>query len=150
MKADLGRDGFRPPLGAVNVRPVQQGLETEGLAVVCVCMQFLGSTRCNGSGCGSCCLNGKGWWAVKADSGSFAEQLQRPRDSESVLRLHDDVRSHDGDTAGPSQETLQGGVGQETVEGESYVCMCCCMCVCVRQQVKNKPRCVQCEDHVTW
>ena len=31
MKANLGRDCLRPPLGAVNVRAVQQGLETEGL-----------------------------------------------------------------------------------------------------------------------
>lgn len=53
----------------------QQGLETEGLAVVFVCMQLMGSTECNGFGCGSCLLNGKGWRAVKADSGSLVEQL---------------------------------------------------------------------------
>ncbi len=75
VKANLGRDCFRPPLGSVNVWTMQQGLETEGLAVVFVCMQLLGNTLCNGSGCGSCLLNEKGWWAVKAGSGLLAEQL---------------------------------------------------------------------------
>lgn len=45
---------------------LQQRLETEGLAVVFVYMQLLGNTECNGSGCGSCFITGKGWWAVKA------------------------------------------------------------------------------------
>lgn len=85
MKANLGRDSFRPPLGPVNVCTMQQGLETEGLAVVFVCMQLLGNTQCNGFGCGSCLLNGKGWWAVKADSGSLAEQQSSPQDGSGEL-----------------------------------------------------------------
>lgn len=32
--------------------------------------------------------------------------------------LQNDVRTSVGDTAGPSQETLQGGDGQEILEGE--------------------------------
>lgn len=60
VKANLGCDRFRPPLGLVNVWAMQQDLETEGLAVVFVCMQLLGNTQCNGSGCGGCLLNGKG------------------------------------------------------------------------------------------
>lgn len=61
---------------------MQECLETEGLGVVFLfaCSRLLGNTQCNGSGCGSCLLNGKGWRAVVADGGSLVEQLQHPQD----------------------------------------------------------------------
>lgn len=74
VKANLGHDCLRPPLGPVNVRAMQQRLETEGLVVVLFASSCW-EIQCNSSGCGSCFINGKGWWAVKADSGSLAEQL---------------------------------------------------------------------------
>lgn len=52
---------------------MQQGLETEGLAVVFV-LHAVAGKYFNGSGCGSCLLNGKGWRAVKAVGGSSEEQ----------------------------------------------------------------------------
>lgn len=55
-------------------------------------------------------------------------------------RLQNDVRSPDGDIAGPSQETLQGGVGQEILEGESDYFFSKVMegCVCPRRRHLQK------------
>lgn len=113
MKANLSQDYLWPPLGLVNVWALKQGLETGGLGVVLVCMQLLGNTQCNGSGCGSCFINGKGWWAVKSDSGacgaavaSLGQQVANIAGSEKLARrhrlFHNDVRTSAGDTAGPS------------------------------------------------
>lgn len=50
--------------------------------------------------------SGKALRAARSSNYSFHELLQN------------DVRSSAGDTSGPSQETLQGRVGQEVLEGE--------------------------------
>lgn len=42
-----------------------------------------------------------------------------PGAGRSTASCQDDVRSPHGDVAGPPQEALQGGVGQEVLEGES-------------------------------
>lgn len=92
----------------------------------CSCWEI----QCNGSGCGSCFINGKGWRAVKADSGAcgaavalLGQQVANIAGSEKSTRcyklFHNDVRTSARDTAGPSQETLQGGDSQEILEGES-------------------------------
>lgn len=80
----------------------------------------------------------------------LAEFQQLARSSHK--RLQNDVRSSDGDVAGPSQETLQGGVGQEILEGESDFCFFKVMegCVCVRvgdvlyAVFKKKKKCAGC------
>lgn len=45
--------------------------------------------------------------------------------SEKLTSCHglfqNDVRTSTGDTAGPSQEALQGGNGQEILEGELWI-----------------------------
>lgn len=57
--------------------------------------------------------------------------------------LQNDVRSSAGDTAGPSQEALQGRVSQEIVEGESDL-----KCVCVCEGMRCEIFCMLYEEHV--
>lgn len=61
--------------------------------------------------------------ASPAAAVSPGRRVARSAGSEELSSFHglpqNDVRSSTGATAGPSQETLQGGVGQEILEGES-------------------------------
>lgn len=72
----------------------------------------------------------------------WEQQLFGFRKQRGANRLQNDVRSSAGDTAGPSQEALQGGVGQEALEGEFDfhgrllpACVCAAACVCSKKDI---------------
>ena len=50
--------------------------------------------------------------------GAGVASLVQPGLTGRLELIHNDVRTSTGDASGPSQETLQGGDGQEILEGE--------------------------------
>lgn len=89
----------------------------------CFCLRVIAGKWRNGSGCGSCLLNGnvcallQQTVCVRRSSPDHRQDKQAGDANQTSKEVQYDVWSAAGRTAGPLQE-LQGGVSQEVLEGE--------------------------------